>query len=113
MSEPEQLCGGGGEHFMCGCITHHAREIMRHWTGSNCTFADDDITALGILAGHAIRAGLHRDAAIPQTLVAAIDAHCDSGSGRNGGDALAAPGEAPQSGLSESEGIAQPTGKAL
>ena len=56
-------------------IAGHARKIMHHWTGTNCTFADDDITALGILAGHAIRAGLHRGAAIPSTLIACIDAH--------------------------------------
>lgn len=71
----EQLCAGPGEHGLCDCITAHAREIMRHWTGTNCTWADDDITALGILAGHAIRAGMHRFASIPTTLMDAIDAH--------------------------------------
>lgn len=75
MSDPEQLCGSDGDHFVCGCITIHAREIMRHWTGSNCTFVDDDITALGILACKAIEAGLHADAAIPDSLKADIAAH--------------------------------------
>lgn len=74
-SEFERICTDDSDHGMCGCIVRHARDIMQYWTGSNCTWVDDDITALGILAGHAIRAGLHRDAAIPKTLIAAIDGH--------------------------------------
>lgn len=73
--DPSRICVDDSDHYMCDCIVSHARDIMHHWTGSNCTWVDDDITALGILAGHAIRAGLHRDAAIPKTLIAAIDAH--------------------------------------
>jgi hypothetical protein len=65
----------GGDHFLCGCITQHVREIMQHWTGTNCTWSDDDVTVLGILAGHAIRAGLHHEAKIPATMVRCIDEH--------------------------------------
>lgn len=51
------------------------RDVMKHSTGTNCTFVDDDVKALGILARKAIDFGLAEDAAIPATMKAAIKAH--------------------------------------
>jgi hypothetical protein len=61
------------DHTFCPCIVRHARDVMKHFTGTNCTWVDDDITALGILANEAIKAGLYKTAPIPQTMIAEIE----------------------------------------
>jgi hypothetical protein len=62
------------EHCLCGCVTDIVRDVMAYWTGTNCTWVDDDVKALGILAGMAIEAGLYKKAAIPKTMIDAIEA---------------------------------------
>lgn len=68
-----RICVDEGDHFLCPCVVGHARAIMKHWTGTNCTWVDDDITALGILANMAIQAGLYKTASIPDTMIAEIE----------------------------------------
>lgn len=58
---------------ICGAVRAAARRI----TGGNCTFADDDISVLELLAWAAVRAGF-ADELIPhmaEKAVAACDAH--------------------------------------
>lgn len=68
-----RICVGEGDHGLCGCVVSHARKVMKHFTGTNCTWVDDDITALGILADMAIKAGLYKSAPIPPTMIAEIE----------------------------------------
>lgn len=84
-------------------ITRAAREAMKRITGGNCTFVDDDISVLELLAWGAIREGLAPEL-IPNMATkagACFKTHPFTleKAAEDGGEAVHAPTENPEPGL--------------
>lgn len=53
---------------MAAEVADTVRRVAKERLGSNCTFADDDVFLMGVLAQRAVLAGLHTDFATRDTM---------------------------------------------